>query len=227
MRVPVLMYHRVTDPADAGDSLPGLVVPPQLFSAQLSLLHTAGWRTLTLAQLAQNLQHGRAVPPRTCVITIDDGWVDGATQALPVLQRVGYTATYFVIGGRIGRPGFLGASDLQTLAAAGMEIGDHTFDHISLPRLDPTRQRFEIAAASQRIATVVGQAPVTFSYPAGRWSPSLEELLAQQGFGLAVTTAEGTGSTWLDRFIVPRQRVTPDTSPVSLLAQLELAQFGW
>jgi peptidoglycan/xylan/chitin deacetylase (PgdA/CDA1 family) len=227
LRVPVLMYHRVVDPGQAGDSLPGLVVPPQLFAAQLTLLHDAGWHTVTLAQLAQDLERGRAVPRRTCVITFDDGWLDGVTQALPLLQRLGFAATYFVIGGRIDRPGFLGASDLRELVAAGMEIGDHTFDHVSLPRLDPARQRYEIAAASQRIAQVVGQAPVTFSYPAGRWSPALEELLAQQGFGLAVTTEEGTGSTWPNRFVVPRQRVSPSTSPGSLLARLELTQLGW
>ena len=46
LRVPVLMYHRVVDPAAAGNSLPGLVVPPMLFAAQLAQLHALGWRTI-------------------------------------------------------------------------------------------------------------------------------------------------------------------------------------
>ena len=226
LRVPVLMYHRVVDPAAAGDSLPGLVVPPMLFAAQLAQLHALGWRTITLAQLAHALQHGQRPTPRTFVVTIDDGWLDGATEALPILQGLGYHATYFVIGGRIGRPGFLGPADLRTLVAAGMEIGDHTFDHLSLPQLTPARQQYEIVAASARIAQVVGQAPVTFSYPVGRYSPAAEEALAQQGFALAVTTAPGTGASWPNRFVVPRHRVSPDTSPRILLAQLELAGLG-
>ena len=226
LRVPVLMYHRVVDPAAAGNSLPGLVVPPALFAAQLAQLHAIGWRTITLAQLAHALQHGQRPAPRTFVVTIDDGWLDGATEALPILQGLGYQATYFVIGGRIGRPGFLGPADLRTLVAAGMEIGDHTVDHLSLPQLTPARQRYEIAAASSRIAQVVGQAPVTFSYPVGRYSPAAEETLAQQGFALAVTTAQGTGASWLNRFVVPRQRVSPGTSPRILVAQLELARLG-
>ncbi|MFI5261436.1 MAG: polysaccharide deacetylase family protein [Candidatus Limnocylindrales bacterium] len=226
LRVPVLMYHRVVEPTHAGDSLPGLVVPPPLFAAQLELLHAVGWRTCTAARLAEALQHGHPLPPRTFVITLDDGWSDGATQALPILQRFGYSATYYVIGGRIGRPGFLGAADLEALVAAGMEIGDHTLDHLALPRLDPVRQRYEIAAASARIAQVVGQAPVTFSYPSGRFSPAVEDALAQLGFGLAVTTTPGTGAAWSERFVVPRQRVTPSMSPTSLLAQLELGHLG-
>lgn len=226
LRVPILMYHRVVDPAAAGDSLPSLVVPPALFAGQLAQLHAVGWRTMTLAQLAHDLQHGQRPGPRTFVVTIDDGWIDGATEALPILQRLGYNATYFVIGGRIGRPGFLGPSDLRALVAAGMEIGDHTFDHISLPRLTPARKKYEIAAASARIAQTVGQAPVTFSYPAGHFSPAVEDALAQQGFALAVTTVPGLGASWLNRFVVPRQRVSPATSPSVLIAQLELSQLG-
>jgi len=36
-------------------------------------------------------------PDKTFVITIDDGWDDGYTYALPILQSHGFVATYFVI----------------------------------------------------------------------------------------------------------------------------------
>ena len=68
-------------------------------------------------------------PAKTFVITIDDGWDDGYTYALPILQSHGFVATYFVIAGRIDRPGFLTSAHLQALVAAGDEIGDHTMDH--------------------------------------------------------------------------------------------------
>ena len=44
VRVPVLMYHRVAPANQVGDSWPGLVVPPDLFAAQLEALVAAGWR---------------------------------------------------------------------------------------------------------------------------------------------------------------------------------------
>ena len=219
------MYHRIVDPAQAGDSLPGLVVPPALFAAQMRVLHAAGWRTITAAELASSLQHGVAVAPRTFVVTIDDGWRDGYTEALPVLQAFGYRATYYVIGKRIGARRFLGGAELQALAAAGMEIGDHTFDHHALPSLPSRMRRFEITAGADRIAQAVGQAPVTFCYPDGRFTVDVEAQVAQAGFGLALTTQPGTRASWSTRYAIPRLRVTPGTTPAALLARMQLAQL--
>ncbi len=221
-RVPILMYHRIVDPAQAGDSMPGLVVPPALFAAQLRLLQLAGWRTITAAELAVALQHGTALEPRTFVVTIDDGWDDGYREALPALQAVGYRATYYVIGRRIGATGFLDSAQLRALVAAGMEIGDHTFDHRSLPFLAPLVRQHEILAAADRIAQAVGQAPVTFCYPDGRSSTDLQAQVAEAGFGLALTTREGSTESWATRYDLPRVRVTPTTSPAGLLARLEI-----
>ncbi len=225
LRVPILMYHRIVDPARAGDSLPGLVVPPALFAAQMRVLHAAGWRTITAAELGASLQHGLAVALRTFVVTIDDGWRDGYTSAMPVLETFGYRATYYVIGGRIGNRQFLGGSELQALAAAGMEIGDHTFDHRALPSLSRVGRRFQITAGADRIAQAVGQAPVTFCYPDGRFTTDVEAQVAQAGFGLALTTQPGTGESWSTRYALPRLRVTPGTSPAGLLARMQLAQL--
>jgi peptidoglycan/xylan/chitin deacetylase (PgdA/CDA1 family) len=205
--------------------MPGLVVSPTLFAAQMRVLHAAGWRTSTAAELASSLQHGIAVAPRTFVITIDDGWRDGYTEALPVLQSFGYRATYYVIGKRIGARRSLGGDELQALAAAGMEIGDHTFDHHALPSLPSVMRRFEITAGADRIAQAVGQAPVTFCYPDGRFSPDVEAQVAQAGFGLALTTQPGTQASWSTRYAVPRLRVTPGTTPAALQARMQLAQL--
>ncbi|MGH2512015.1 MAG: polysaccharide deacetylase family protein, partial [Candidatus Limnocylindrales bacterium] len=132
LHVPILMYHRIATPAEAGESLPGLVVAPTLFAAQLSLLARAGWHTIILATLQAGLAAGRRPPPRTFVITIDDGHRDGLTNGLPILQEFGFVATYFVIMGRIHDSQYLGPADLQVLASAGMEIADHTMSHVDL-----------------------------------------------------------------------------------------------
>lgn len=221
LHVPVLMYHRVTPMAAAGDSLPGLVVPPDLFAAQLGALRAAGWRSITVADLARALEAGQPVPPRTLAVSLDDGWDDGYVHALPALQAIGYRATYYVIGRRIGIPRFLSAPQLQAMAAAGMEIGDHTFDHVELPYLPADRQRYEIEAAAGRIGDTVGVAPVTFSYPSGRFDPAVEEMVRAAGLRLAVTTEEGAQQRWSDRFAVPRVRVSPSMDPATLLKTVE------
>jgi peptidoglycan/xylan/chitin deacetylase (PgdA/CDA1 family) len=166
LQVPVLMYHRIVPAAEAGNSIPGLVVAPEIFSAQLDALQKGGWHTITMARLATDLQAHIKPPPKTFVITIDDGWDDGYTYALPVLAKHGFVATYFVIAGRIDAPDFLSSAHLRTLIGAGDEIGDHTMDH-DLAGQTADKLKYEIDAAAARIAQVTGVWPESLAYPSG------------------------------------------------------------
>ncbi len=98
---------------DRRSRCPGLVVSPDLFAAQLEALVAAGWRSITAAELAADLAAGDRPPPRTFVITFDDGRSDGYTQAFPILRRLGLVATFYVITGRIGMANNLSASQLR------------------------------------------------------------------------------------------------------------------
>jgi len=253
LHVPILMYHRIVPIALAGDSLRGLVVPPETFAAQLDALAGAGWRTITMATLANDLQARRRPPARTFVITIDDGWDDGYTYALPILQKHGFVATYFVIAGRIDLPSFLSSAHLQALVAAGDEIGDHTMDHVSLPSQKPPQLTYEIDAAAARIAQVTGRWPESLAYPSGGVDNEvvaavaacqelrvavIEERLvtekpettgkpgASQSPGTVATAAPEVSETWTDRFVVPRLRVSPTTMPANLVAELDRYATG-
>ena len=238
LHVPILMYHRIVPFAEAGDSIHGLVVPPETFAAQLDALQSAGWHTITMATLANDLQANVKPPERTFAITIDDGWDDGYTYALPILAQHGFVATYFVIAGRIDRPGFLTSAHLRALVAAGDEIGDHTMDHVDLAVQPAAKLTSEIDAAAARIAQVTGHWPESFAYPSGIVDSRVATAVAAcQELGIAVIeeplTPEKPGATaeprigvlvaletWANRFVVPRIRVTPNTTPARLEAAL-------
>jgi peptidoglycan/xylan/chitin deacetylase (PgdA/CDA1 family) len=240
LHVPILMYHRIVPLALAGNSIRGLVVPPQTFAAQLDALAGAGWHTITMATLANDLQARVKPPAKTFVITIDDGWYDGYTYALPILRSHRFVATYFVIAGRIDQSGFLSSAELRALVAAGDEIGDHTMDHVSLSRQPAARLTYEIDAAAARIAQVTGVWPESLAYPSGGVDNQAAAAVdACQELRIAVTeeqlvTVQPTASqtpltevelvvseTWANRFDVPRIRVDPDTTPANLLAELD------
>ncbi|MGO9205818.1 MAG: polysaccharide deacetylase family protein [Candidatus Limnocylindrales bacterium] len=227
LQIPILMYHRIISLALAGDSLPDLVVPPALFDAQLSALHTAGWHTVTVAQISQAIQLHRTLPPRTFAISIDDGWDDGYTYALPILQRYGFHATYYVIAGRVGTwENVLTPPELRTLVADGMEVGDHTLNHRALPYLSPAEMHIQVMTAADLLAGFVGKRPVTFAYPAGRYDPAAEAELQADGFGMAVIEGSGAWESAADRFAVPRVRVSPTTTPAFLLGELRALEPG-
>lgn len=227
LRVPILMYHRVIDFARAGDSIRSLVVPPQRFSDQMQILAAHGWHTITAAELAADMSAGRTPAPKTFVVSFDDGYDDGYTFALPVLQRFGFVGTFYVIAGRIDHPGDLTVAHIQALVAAGNEIGNHTLDHVDLPRLRPLEMRYEVAAAAERLAEVSGRWPSTFAYPFGGVDNAAVDAVGACGtMRLAVTTVPGADESWGNRFDVPRVRVSPDTTPEALLAELERLGSG-
>jgi peptidoglycan/xylan/chitin deacetylase (PgdA/CDA1 family) len=227
LHVPILVYHRIVPLTEAGNSLRRLVVPPGTFAAQLDALERAGWHTITLATLANDLQARVKPAPQTFVITIDDGWDDGYTYALPVLAQRGFVATYFVIAGRIDRPGFLTSAHLQALVAAGDEIGDHTMDHVRLPRQGAAKLTYEIDAAAARIAQVTGYWPESLAYPDGVMDSRVAAAAAAcQELRIAVIEEPVALETWTNRFAVPRIHVGPSTTPARLVAELGLLGAG-
>jgi peptidoglycan/xylan/chitin deacetylase (PgdA/CDA1 family) len=245
LHVPILMYHRIVPVGLAGNSIRSLVVPPETFDAQLAALQEAGWRTITMAMLATDLAAHVTPPAKTFVITIDDGWDDGYTYALPILASHGFVATYFVIASRIDQGSFLSSAHLRALVAAGDEIGDHTMDHVNLTAQGPANLTYEIDAAAARIAQVTGVWPESLAYPSGYEDAHvvaavgacqelrvavIDKHLVVQEPGAApklgaspappLTTTLQAYETWADRFVIPRIKVTPGTTPAELLAWL-------
>jgi peptidoglycan/xylan/chitin deacetylase (PgdA/CDA1 family) len=245
LHVPILMYHRIVPFAEAGNSISGLVVPPETFDAQLAALGGAGWHTITMATLAADLRDHVTPPAKTFVITIDDGWYDGFTYAFPILQRHGFVATFYVIAGRIDEPDFLSSIQLGHLVAADDDIGDHTMDHANLTALGAADLKYQIDAAAARIAQITGYWPESLAYPSGyedtkviaALSVCQELRMAVLERALEIVTPAGAPKpgatqgpptttflqayeTWAYRFLVPRIRVTPGTTPATLLAWL-------
>lgn len=92
MTAVILMYHRV---AKAPEDAYGIAVAPDRFLAHVEYLNRLG----CVVPLAEIL---RPTTGLQIAITFDDGYVDNATTAAPVLADVGLPATYFITTGRLG-----------------------------------------------------------------------------------------------------------------------------
>ncbi len=94
----ILLYHRIAD-----DPLEpyGSCVSPENFEKQLRVL-TRRARPCRLRDLAESVRSGK-VPDGSVALTFDDGYLDNLTQALPLLERYGVPATFFVTTGDAGR----------------------------------------------------------------------------------------------------------------------------
>ncbi|USX18014.1 polysaccharide deacetylase family protein [Oxalobacteraceae bacterium OTU3REALA1] len=90
----IMIYHRVLaapDPLFPGE------IDRAAFAIQLGLLKSS-FNVLALDEAVRLMRAGR-LPPRAACITFDDGYADNAVEALPILQRYGLTATFFVATG--------------------------------------------------------------------------------------------------------------------------------
>lgn len=93
----VLTYHRVRPQVDA--LLPE-VCDVARFESQLSILKR--WFNVVPLARAVELAAQGDLPARTVCITFDDGYLDNAEIALPLLQRYGLPATFFIATGYLG-----------------------------------------------------------------------------------------------------------------------------
>lgn len=153
-------------------------------------------------------------------ITFDDGNVSDVEHGLPALRERGLTATFFVLGGRIGSPGSLGADDLAELASAGMTVGSHGMDHRPWRGLSPTDLSRELVDARELIAAAAG-APITeAACPLGRYDRHVLGELRRAGYERVHTSDRrpARAEAWLQpRFSVHRGE-TSESLRVSLAA---------
>lgn len=90
-RLSILIYHRVlarTDPLFPNE------VTADSFDDQMHRLKSA-FNVIPLPDAVAMLKSGR-LPARAASITFDDGYADNLTLALPILQRHGLHATFFI-----------------------------------------------------------------------------------------------------------------------------------
>lgn len=221
LRVPILEYHRVKPPAGESGSAESLIVPPEVFSAQMDALSAAGWQTITMGQLGDDLRLAIQPPPKTFVVTLDDGYEDGYQYAFPILSRDGFVATFFVIAGQIGEAWQLSPAQMRELIAAGNEIGSHSLSHTNMMVMTPERLTMETYGASAAIASQIGIWPKSFSYPMGlTYPPSTAAVGATPGILTAVIQGGSEQETWANRLTIPRVRVGPRTYPQDLVDRL-------
>ncbi|RZL03731.1 MAG: polysaccharide deacetylase family protein [Rubrivivax sp.] len=94
-KLTILTYHRV--PADIDPLLSSDQVDAQKFAKHMRAISEC-FNVLPLPQAIEHLERG-TLPARALSITFDDGYQDNYTIALPILQRHGLKATFFVCSG--------------------------------------------------------------------------------------------------------------------------------
>ena len=136
---------------------------PAAFERQLQWLTGRGFHFATVSELLDSNP-----PPRTVVLTFDDGYADNFTHALPLLQKYRAKATLYLVAdreegsdwstkkkahhntGELAREPKLSDAQVHEMLSSGVfELGAHTLTHANLARLDTVAKQHEIAGSKQ------------------------------------------------------------------------------
>ncbi len=88
----IFFGHRVAE--DFDDWLGG--VPPDLFERQIAWL-SRHFRFLSMDELVDHFRQQRPVPDNSVVLTLDDGFADNYTHALPILEKYRVPVTIYLV----------------------------------------------------------------------------------------------------------------------------------
>ena len=132
-RLSILIFHRVhakTDPLFPHEP------DAARFDAMMRYVSST-YRVLTLGEAVEHLNQN-TLPPRSLVITFDDGYADNAEVALPILQRYGLRATFFVSTGFLDGGRMWNDSVIECIRAcnhAQIDLGPLGLERFSLSSL--------------------------------------------------------------------------------------------
>jgi peptidoglycan/xylan/chitin deacetylase (PgdA/CDA1 family) len=220
----ILFYHRVSDDRDE------LAVSPRSFRRQMDYLASQSYEVVDVLEAVALLDRGSA-SSKTVGLSFDDGYLDVAEQALPVLQERGFRATVFVATAVVAgwarfdwyhtQPPVLGWDEIAELDREGtLRFEAHSLTHPSLPALRPEAAREEIVGSKAALEACLERPVQVFSYPSGLFGDRERGLVAAAGFRAAVTCEPGLNTRVTDRLMLRRRQVDARDSLLDFVAKV-------
>jgi peptidoglycan/xylan/chitin deacetylase (PgdA/CDA1 family) len=218
----VLCYHGVGRVA-AGADPHGLFVEKELFGEHLEIIQGEGYELLPVGELWRSMRTG-ADTERKASISFDDGLVQTAREAVPMLLERGVRCSMFIATGLMGKRHpdlgeemIVDREEVLELAQAGVEIGAHTVDHVELNDLPFEQALDQLRRSRSALEDLLGKEVTSMAYPYGR--PRGQTPLAAERAGYEIACA-CTGSGPWQPFNLPREPVFQSATPLRLRVKM-------
>ncbi|MFH1622401.1 MAG: polysaccharide deacetylase family protein [Candidatus Omnitrophota bacterium] len=121
-------------------------------------------------------------------LTFDDGYESSYKYAYPILKKMGFSAYFFVIGSKIGSPGYLNWQQIKELKDSGMIIGSHGMTHKILTELKDEDLDYELRASKKLLEENLGQSVNYFSIPGGLYNRKIIQKAKACGYRAVFTS---------------------------------------
>ncbi len=228
VNIPILVYHQIEPVADRGIEKRGLVVDASTFRKQMSLLRSFGYSSIGFDDLMLILEGKAKRPRRVFILSFDDGYQGVYEYAYPILREYGFSATIFCIAEDLTRTGVadpprafrtLNRDEVQELLRAGFSLGSHSFSHCDLVSVSAEEAQKEISVSRTTLEDMFGVRVSSFAYPYGRHTSTIERMVEDNGYSVAVSTAFGKIHELKDRFRLKRLPIGFDQGLVGYVSR--------
>ncbi len=200
----IFCYHRLVDKI----RYPGTEITPAAFEAEMKELKDKGITVISMQDLLAWKRGEKNIPPRSAVITFDDGWKSQYEVAWPIMKKYGYPFTLFIYtegvrGGSLGGGEAITWEQLADLRDNGVDIQAHTATHQDLREghnvtvIEPGGKRGrkkltgadyekwvqnEVVGCKELLEQRLGIKVNCFAVPFGNYNEHVKELARNAGY---------------------------------------------
>jgi peptidoglycan/xylan/chitin deacetylase (PgdA/CDA1 family) len=195
-QVIVLGYHRFVDKVRHPDT----EITPAEFEAQMQALKDQGITVISMDDFLAWRCDRKSIPPRSALITIDDGYSVGYAVAWPILKQYGYPFTMFIYtdyvrGGPKAGGGSMTWEQLAEMRNAGVSIQSHTVSHPDLRRKKAGASQAsyddwlwnELHGSKAMLEEKLGIKVTALALPYGLANDHVREVAAKAGYEMVFT----------------------------------------
>jgi len=230
----VLMYHRVGSARNDWEAR--YAISPERFAAHMLALAQHGMHAVSMNALSGWLDDGVAPGDGAFVLTFDDGFRDVREHALPVLERLHWPSTVFLVSELIGTDDawtrtsnpdgrtypLLNAGEILDMQRRGVSFHSHSCTHASLPGLDDAELERELVDSRAALQRLLGRPVDYLAYPYGHLDDRVVMAARRAGYRAALSTQPGFNRRDVDRFRIRRIDVYGTDTPAMLMRKVRL-----
>ena len=202
-QVIIFCYHRLVDKI----RYPGTEITPAAFEAQMKELKDKGITVISMQDLLAWKRGEKNIPPRSAVVTFDDGWKSQYEVAWPIMKKYGYPFTMFIYtegvrGGALGGGEAITWEQLADMRDNGVDIQAHSATHQDLreghnimlvsagkrtktkltgPQYEQWMQN-EVVGSKQLLEQRLGIKVNCFAVPFGNYNEHVKEIARGSGY---------------------------------------------
>jgi peptidoglycan/xylan/chitin deacetylase (PgdA/CDA1 family) len=216
-QVVIFCYHRLVDKV----RFPGTEIKPADFEEQMKALKDHGITVIGMQDFLAWKRGEKNIPPRSAIVTFDDGWKSQYEVAWPIMKKYGYPFTLFIYtegvrGGSLGGGEAITWEQLAEMRDNGVDIEAHSATHQDLreghtiavvaPGAKKARKKLtgaeyeqwlqnEVVGCKQLLEQRLGIKVNCFAVPFGNYNEHVKEMARNAGYD-AMFTVYGQAITF-------------------------------